>query len=412
MLRGKRVSDIKTPWVIELRGASINPPLKLRLEENLVFGRADVGVSEQPDVDLTIYQAADFGVSRRHLRLSATKEQLTVTDLRSGNGTMINGAKLEPEKPYVLKHKDVLQLGRLPIEIGVLVSPTQGSVSRKQSELQLDDSLTPGSGQFVLIVEDDIEVGKVLALVLERVGFKTQVTHDVVSAMRIFNQREPAAIVLDLMLPDMNGLEFCRYVRRSVEHNSIPVVVVSASGVPEHITQALDAGADIFLGKPVSAGELRHVVSSLVNQHESGVVTLNTKHLVGTAPLKAVLPESRRDSVVLFVAGHADTPITLTIKHPITFGRGANLPDKTYIDLTRFNAIDYGVSRTHMLLHNKDDRFYVEDANSINGTYLNGNPLEPHRLVALNNADEIRLGQLRMYIYFLTDKEREEGFIG
>jgi pSer/pThr/pTyr-binding forkhead associated (FHA) protein len=58
-----------------------------------------------------------------------------------------------------------------------------------------------------------------------------------------------------------------------------------------------------------------------------------------------------------------------------------------------------------MTLHYRDGKFYVEDLDSVNGTYLNGDPLPPREPAELSNADEIRLGQLRMYIYFLTDKD-------
>ncbi|MBZ0291397.1 MAG: FHA domain-containing protein [Anaerolineae bacterium] len=396
------------PWVIELRGPAVKPPIKLRLDSALIIGRKDVQNTADPDVDLAAYKAEENGVSRQHLKFQIDKDQLMVIDLDSGNGTLLNGVKLDPQTPYPVKNKDILQLGRLPIELGVLVSPSAGSIMHKHSEFQIEDQVHDGDGQLVLVVEDDVEVAKVLALILERGGYKPQVTHDVVSAMRAFNQKRPSAIVLDLMLPDMNGLELCRYVRRSVQRNTLPVIVVSAVSTTANVTKAIEAGADIFLGKPVSARELRHVVSSLISQHESGLSSLRTRHLVGTAPLQSMQPESRRESVVLFVAGHSETPITLTVRQPVTFGRSVEAGSKNYVDLSRFNAIDNGVSRKHMMLHAKEGKFFVEDADSVNGTFLNGNPLKPNELTELNNADEIRLGQMRMYVYFLTDKDDEE----
>src|SRR5690606_36447877 len=101
--------------------------------------------------------------------------------------------------------------------------------------------------------------------------------------MRFYNQKHPSAVLLDVMLPDINGLEFCRYVRRSGENNRVPVIVVCPVRTADKVTQAIEAGADIFLGKPVSARELRHFVSSMITQHESGVMMLKTKHLAGTA---------------------------------------------------------------------------------------------------------------------------------
>lgn len=396
------------PWVIELYNPKMPTPLKIRLEHRVIIGRTDKNQAQQPDIDLGPYGAEAEGVSRQHLALHTENELLMVTDLKSGNGTSLNNVRLEPNKPHILKNNDVLHLGRMEITVRVIISPAEGSIFRKQTELLIEDQMHPGKGQFVLIVEDHPEVAKVFALILERAGYTVQICPDVVSAMRAFNHKRPSAMVLDLMLPDMNGLELCRYVRRNIQRNTMPIVIVSAATTPDKVAEAIDAGADIFLGKPVSAKELRHVISSLIHQHESGVTMLATKHLVGTAPLQAVEPESRRNSVVLFVAGHSDTPITINVQQPVAFGRAADLPAKTYVDLSRFNAIDNGVSRIHMTLHNKEGKFYVEDNNSVNGTYLNGDPLRPHQQKELSNSDEIRLGQLRMYVYFLTDKEHGE----
>jgi hypothetical protein len=212
------------------------------------------------------------------------------------------------------------------------------------------------------------------------------------------------------MLPDMNGLEFCRYVRRDVERNSTPVIVVSAVKTKQFVNQAMEAGADMFLGKPVSAQELQQVVTSIVYQHQSGVDSLSTRHLPGTAPLQGIAPDSRQDAVVLFVAGFSDTPVTMTVRDPVSFGRQAQLPGRKHIDLSRYNAVEQGVSRIHAFLHRQDNHFYIEDADSVNGTFLNGLPLNPNERTPINNADEIRLGQMRMYIYFLTDKD--QGVIG
>jgi hypothetical protein len=148
------------------------------------------------------------------------------------------------------------------------------------------------------------------------------------------------------------------------------------------------------------------VVDSLIGQNQSGERALLTKQLVGTAPLKGVPPESRRDSLVLFVAGH-EQPLTLTLHQPVTFGRTTNLPPKSHVDLSRFNAVEHGVSRVHMTLHSKEGKFYAEDMDSVNGTYINGDPLKPHELVPLKNADEVRLGRLRLYAYFLEDEKNQ-----
>ena len=395
-----------SPWVIELYGENLPQSLKIRLENDLVIGRKDKQLETQPDVDLGPYGAEEMGVSRHHLRLRADEEAVYAVDLSSGNGTSLNGARLEPEKPYPLKDGDDLRLGRLKLNIRIIISPTKGSETYKPENFAINGQTIEGKGEAVLIVEDDVEVASILSLIMARAGYKPYTSHDVIGAIRLFNQRKPSAVILDLMLPDMNGLEFCRYVRRDVERNDTPVVVVSAVKTKQHVTQALDAGADIFLGKPVSATDLRQVVGAVINQRENGIIGLNTQHLPGTAPLQSVEPESRRDAVVVFVAGFNDVPITLTVREPVSFGRNANLPGRKHVDLSRYNAIEQGVSRIHAFLHRQDGQFFIEDADSVNGTFLNGQSLAPNQKTPVNNADEIRFGQLRTYLYFLTDKDR------
>lgn len=399
------------PWVIILRAPQMPEPLKVRLENTIVLGRIVEGDVQQPDVDLGVYGAEEFGVSRRHLSMHTEDNRLWITDLESGNGSFVNGERLKPNEPYPLAHGDTLQIGRLRLETQVVVSPMYGSGAHKQPSIQMEDELSAGRGQLVLIVEDYIEVAKVLSLILERAGYTTRISREVIGAIRLFNQKRPSAVVLDLMLPDLDGLEFCRYVRRDTQQNDIPIIVVSAAKTQSSVSQLLDAGANVFLGKPVSAQELRHVVGSLIAQHESGKAGIATKALVGTAPLRAMPSESRRNSAVLFIAGNSEAPITLTVNSPISFGRSSNtgqLGDKSlHVNLSRYDAVNLGVSRVHMFLHFRDGKFFVEDADSINGTYINGDPINPRTLVPVDNADEIRLGQLRTYIYFLDDKEVE-----
>jgi DNA-binding response OmpR family regulator len=395
-----------TLWVIELCPAPNTKPITIRVEDRITVGRSVMGDSKQPDVDLEPYGAEGLGVSRQHLTIYTEADRLMVMDTGSNNGTLHNMTKMKSNEGYRLAHGDQLTLGRMHLDVAVVLSPEYGGDVHKQPSLQLADQTQAGKGQTVLIVENEPQVAAGLSTILERAGYAPKVNHEVVGAIRNYNQRRPSAIILDLILPDMSGIEFCRYVRRDPLQNTVPIVIVGALRSAAEVAEAMQAGADIFLAKPVSAKELRHVVSSLIYQQEMGTSAMYTKHLVGTAPLKAMPPESRRNAAVLFIAGHADQPITMTVSQPVSFGRTASTGSlKSHLDLTRYDAANTGVSRLHMFLHHKDGQFFVEDADSINGTYINGDPLKPRALTPVKNADEIRLGQLRMYIYFLDDQD-------
>ncbi|MBC8099051.1 MAG: FHA domain-containing protein [Armatimonadetes bacterium] len=394
-------------WLVELYFPKYEKSVKFRLETRIVIGRTDPENTVKPDIDLDSFGAEENGVSRQHLAFSTENSQLYVTDLQAGNGTLLNGVKLETNKAYPISHGNMLTLGRLEAQLRVVISPSHSSsIQGQQRSLQLQDQDQQGSGQLVMIVEDDDMVAKLLSLMLERAGYTVSASRSVSGAIRLFKQKPPAAIVLDLMLPDMNGLELCRYVRRDSSLNATPIIVVSAANTQENVENAMQAGADLFLGKPVSSRELRHVVSSLILHKEKGVASLHTKHLIGTAPLKAMEPKSRRDTLVMFVSGYNDLPITVNLRQATTLGRQATAVNtKNHVDLTRYDAVDLGVSRVHASLSYNSAGFCLEDNASVNGTYLNGEPVKAHTLTVLHNADEIRLGQLRLYVYFLTDED-------
>jgi CheY-like chemotaxis protein/pSer/pThr/pTyr-binding forkhead associated (FHA) protein len=392
------------PWIIELTNAQFKTPIRLKITEPMTFGRIVAGDSKAPDVDLAPYNAESLGVSRLHFTIQPETDRLIITDLVSGNGTFLNGNRLKPEEGYRLSSGDQITAGLLSLDLNFVVTPTYGGLVHKQPSLQLRDLVKAGKGQLILIVAQDPELAGTLAEILGESGYTTRVCHEVVGAIRVYNQRRPSAILIDPILPDMSGLEFCRYIRRDVHVNTTPIVIVKTASRSVESVEAMQAGADVFLDRPVSARELRHVISSLIEQSESGQSGMYTKHLVGTAPLKAVQPETRKNTCVLFVAGHSDAPIVLTVQQPVSFGRAISTGTlKSHVDLTRYDAANWGVSRVHMALQYEDGRFWVEDQDSVNGTYINGDPIQPHQKVALQNADEIRLGQMRMYIYFLED---------
>ncbi len=401
------MSESQLPWVVELKAATIPQPLRAQFEKRLVIGRADKASNIKPDIDLTPYNADLYGISRQHAALVAKSSQLMVVDLNSHNGTYLNGAKLSPHGPLPLRSEDRLQLGKLQLEVRVLIAPSFAVGFSKDISMQMNGKVVPGAGQTVLLVQSDEEVSKVLSTSLEQCGFKVTSAHSIAAAMRQFSQKRPSAIVVDWVLPDLPGLELCRYVRRDTKFNETPLILVAKQKNPAMVQEALDAGANVVLAEPLSIKELQHIVTMLIGQPEQGASSFATKHLVGTAPLQAIQPQTRKNSVVLFVAGSKE-PMVLTVNQPITFGRSVSQSLHTHVDLTRNNAVDNGVSRLHARLHYENNNFYVEDMNSVNGTYLNGDPLIPATKTAIKNADELRLGRLRMYIYFLDDATKLE----
>jgi hypothetical protein len=95
----------------------VTDPIVLRPSEQLILGRSDINSTQKPDLDLTPYGALDKGVSRLHAAIHRTEDTLTVVDLGSSNGTHLNGQRLTPDQPRVLRDGDELRLGKLVAHI-------------------------------------------------------------------------------------------------------------------------------------------------------------------------------------------------------------------------------------------------------------------------------------------------------
>ena len=191
-------------------------------------------------------------------------------DLGSGNGTYVNGVRLTPNEPVPLARRDHVQLAKLPFTLRVIVAPSYAMGFHQSLDSETLKAPSRGDGQTVLIVKNDADVAQVISGTLEQVDFKPMIARSVVSAIRIFNQRNPAAILLDLTLPDMPGLELCRYVRRDTNRSGTPLIAMETATVRERLAMRIEAGADIVLSEPLSMKELTHVVFMLVGGRRRG----------------------------------------------------------------------------------------------------------------------------------------------
>jgi hypothetical protein len=98
---------------ITLRIRDIAETITLQPAKRSVLGRMDAANLQQPDVDLTPYGALEKGVSRIHAAIVRSEDTLTLVDLGSVNGTHLNGQRLIPDQPRVLRDGDEIRLGRL-----------------------------------------------------------------------------------------------------------------------------------------------------------------------------------------------------------------------------------------------------------------------------------------------------------
>ncbi len=104
----------------------------------------------------------------------------------------------------------------------------------------------------VLIVEDEPDIGELIRFHVEREGYASSVIASGRVAMDALRASPPDLLILDLMLPDLDGLEICRRVKREEKTRAIPIVIVSAKGEETDIVTGLELGADDYVTKPFS----------------------------------------------------------------------------------------------------------------------------------------------------------------
>ncbi len=105
----------------------------------------------------------------------------------------------------------------------------------------------------ILVVDDEPQILRALSTNLRGAGYEVQQAATGGEALAMLSAHPPDAMVLDLILPDMSGIDVCRHVR---EHSDMPIVVLSAVGEERTKVDALDAGADDYVTKPFGLNEL------------------------------------------------------------------------------------------------------------------------------------------------------------
>jgi phosphate regulon transcriptional regulator PhoB len=128
----------------------------------------------------------------------------------------------------------------------------------------------------VLIVEDEHDLVKLLKYNLEKEGFKVSYTTDGSLALAEIRREMPDLVILDLMLPGIDGLEVCRQLRRQDRFASLPVLMLTARSEEADRVVGLEIGADDYVTKPFSMRELIARVRVLLRRHEPVVVNRST----------------------------------------------------------------------------------------------------------------------------------------
>ena len=105
----------------------------------------------------------------------------------------------------------------------------------------------------ILVVDDEPQITRVLRAALSTQRYDVRIANDPQEALRVFAEWEPDLVITDLAMPDMNGIELSRIIRRA---SNTPIIVLSVRDQDQSKVEALDAGADDYVTKPFSTQEL------------------------------------------------------------------------------------------------------------------------------------------------------------
>jgi two-component system phosphate regulon response regulator PhoB len=121
----------------------------------------------------------------------------------------------------------------------------------------------------ILIVDDEPDVADLLKYHLHRAGYQTLTAGTGAKALELARNSRPEAIVLDLMLPGMSGLEVCRELRKNPNTSSLGVLMLTAKGQPTERINGLETGADDYVTKPFSPKEVVLRLQALVRRTQA-----------------------------------------------------------------------------------------------------------------------------------------------
>lgn len=132
----------------------------------------------------------------------------------------------------------------------------------------------------ILLIDDDVDVLGTLSRALNREGFEVKQASSGSEGLRYIQQNMPDLLVLDIIMPEMDGLEVCKFLRSDSAYHRLPILFLSARGHTDEVVEGLDAGGDDYLVKPFELTELNARIRALLRRAHrdsasSAVITIN-----------------------------------------------------------------------------------------------------------------------------------------
>jgi len=150
--------------------------------------------------------------------------------------------------------------------------------------------------QKILVVDDEQSITDLLAYNLRRNGYQPIVAHDGHQALRLAQVEQPDLVILDLMLPGLDGLDVCRALQRE---STVPIIMLTARDEEVDRVVGLELGADDYVTKPFSVRELMARVKAVLRRITPGEITAAAVHRIGLLEMDTLSREARLEGALL-----------------------------------------------------------------------------------------------------------------
>ena len=124
--------------------------------------------------------------------------------------------------------------------------------------------------KLIAVVDDEEDIVQLVSVNLEKAGFKVEGFYNAKDLLLFLEKKRPSLIILDLMLPDTDGFEVCKTLKKQEKHANIPVIMLTAKGEEVDKVLGLEIGADDYITKPFSTRELVARVKAVLRRGEQG----------------------------------------------------------------------------------------------------------------------------------------------
>jgi len=117
----------------------------------------------------------------------------------------------------------------------------------------------------ILVIEDEPDTAEMIAEMMRISGYKAVMYDSSTTVLERLKHERPSVVIMDVMMPELSGLEVLRRMRLMVEFQTLPVIVVSALSLATDIQEGFEAGATLYLTKPVSYVDLKQAVEQVTS---------------------------------------------------------------------------------------------------------------------------------------------------